>query len=265
MTILGLHHAQITVPRSAETAARAFYVGLLGLAEVAKPAGLAERGGFWLQVGDREVHVSLEDGVDRSATKAHLAYEVRDLDHWQRRLTDAGLTLERQPPIPGYRRFLFRDPFGNRVEMLEREAVGKGADSAEQPAAKTVSAAFDQLDDFHTLVDEALATLPEELRAHMSNVEVLIKLWPSPSDLRRARVTPGHTLLGLYSGIPLTQRTGGYNLVPPDTITLFQGPITRQAGRNRERLRELVRRVTIHEIAHHFGISDDRLRELGAY
>ena len=72
-------------------------------------------------------------------------------------------------------------------------------------------------------------------------------------------------MLGLYTGIPLTERTGGYNLVSPDTITLFQGPIEREAGRDREAIRQLVRRVTIHEFAHHFGISDERLRELGAY
>ncbi len=100
----------------------------------------------------------------------------------------------------------------------------------------------------------------------MSNVAVLVKTWPTQDDLRRASVPPGHTLLGLYTGIPLTKRTSSYNLAPPDTIILFQGPLeAAAAGRDMERLREQVLHTVIHEFAHHFGISDDRLRELGAY
>src|SRR5204862_211338 len=69
-----LHHAQITIPDGAEEDGRQFYCGLLGLPEIDKPASLAGRGGFWLQVGDTQVHVGTEAGVDRLATKAHLAY-----------------------------------------------------------------------------------------------------------------------------------------------------------------------------------------------
>jgi predicted Zn-dependent protease with MMP-like domain len=72
-------------------------------------------------------------------------------------------------------------------------------------------------------------------------------------------------LLGLYHGIPLTERTQAYNLVTPDTVTLFQGPIELVAGPDHQAIKEQVRRTVAHEIAHHFGISDDRLRELGAY
>lgn len=99
----------------------------------------------------------------------------------------------------------------------------------------------------------------------MDNVAVLVKRWPSQDELERAGVAPGHTLLGLYSGIPLTKRNRGYNLVPPDTITLYQGTIERRAGNNPEAIQYWVRHVFLHELAHHFGISDDRLRELGAY
>jgi predicted Zn-dependent protease with MMP-like domain len=70
--------------------------------------------------------------------------------------------------------------------------------------------------------------------------------------------------MGLYSGVPLTERTHYYALVPPDTITLYQAPIERAAG-ELEKIDGLVRHTVIHEFAHHFGISDDRLRELGAY
>jgi predicted Zn-dependent protease with MMP-like domain len=118
---------------------------------------------------------------------------------------------------------------------------------------------------FEALVDEALASLPAYFQEKMDNVAVLVRTWPTHDDLGRAGVPPGHTLLGLYSGIPLTRRTSGYNLVAPDTITLFQGPIEAAAGGELTRIREQVRHTFIHELAHHFGISDDRLRELGAY
>ena len=121
MRIVGLHHAQITIPRGAEEQAREFYCGVLGLTEIEKPASLRARGGFWLQVGDREVHVGTEDGVDRHKTKAHLAYQVTDLASWRKKLAEHGISVLESIPIPGYDRFEFRDPFGNRVEMIERK------------------------------------------------------------------------------------------------------------------------------------------------
>jgi predicted Zn-dependent protease with MMP-like domain len=83
--------------------------------------------------------------------------------------------------------------------------------------------------------------------------------------MNRAGVSRGSLLLGLYQGLPLTERTHYYNLVPPDTITLYQGPIELVADDDYKKIKAQVRRTVIHEIAHHFGISDDRLRELGAY
>ena len=117
--IVGLHHVQITVPSGRETEARQFYCGVLGLQETEKPDSLKARGGFWLVVGDRQVHVGTEDGVDRQATKAHIAYAVTDLEVWRARLRERGIRVEEGLPIPGYLRFEFRDPFGNRVEMIQ--------------------------------------------------------------------------------------------------------------------------------------------------
>lgn len=117
--ILGIDHVQITVPPPAIAQARAFYCGLLGLPEIEKPEGLRKRGGFWLQVGDRQVHVGVEEGVDRPATKAHVAYAVRDLAGWRERLAAAGVEVLEGVPIPGFDRFEFRDPFNNRVEFIE--------------------------------------------------------------------------------------------------------------------------------------------------
>ncbi len=86
--ITGLHHAQITVSPDEVEAARKFYRGVLCLKELPKPESLQGRGGFWLAVGDRSVHVGIEDGVDRSKTKAHVAYAVDDLDWWRKRLME---------------------------------------------------------------------------------------------------------------------------------------------------------------------------------
>ena len=118
-TIKGFNHAQISIPKGAEEAGRAFYCGVLGLPEIDKPEALKPRGGFWLQVGDRQIHVGTEDGVERHATKAHIAYEVDDVDAWQKKLVESGITMADSVPIPGHKRFEFRDPFGNRVEFTQ--------------------------------------------------------------------------------------------------------------------------------------------------
>ena len=118
--ILAIHHAEITVPKGAESRARDFYCGLLGLREVEKPDSLRGRGGFWLQVGAVQLHVGVEDGAEREKTEAHVAYEVEDLASLERRLVAAGLQVREGIPIPGYVRFEARDPFGNRMEFLRR-------------------------------------------------------------------------------------------------------------------------------------------------
>lgn len=122
MRIRGLHHVQITIPTGAEEEARRFYCGLLGLREIEKPESLRGRGGFWLQVGDRQAHVGTEDGVERPATKAHVAYEVDDVAAWRVFLEGQGFEIGDAAPIAGYERFEMRDPFGNRVEMIQRLA-----------------------------------------------------------------------------------------------------------------------------------------------
>lgn len=117
--ILGIHHVQITIPTGEEARARAFYCDLLGLEEMEKPASLRGRGGFWLKLGDQSVHVGAEDGVDRLSTKGHVAYAVTDLAEWGQKLEAEGIERLTGIPIPGFDRFEFRDPFGNRVEMIQ--------------------------------------------------------------------------------------------------------------------------------------------------
>ena len=129
--ITSVHHVQLTNSKGVEASAKAFYCGVLGLAEIEKPESLRSRGGFWLRVGGRQVHVGVEDGVDRSATKAHVAYAVTDIASWRERLRRAGVAVTEGVPIPGCDRIEFRDPFGNRVELVE--ATPQTVVTAEQP------------------------------------------------------------------------------------------------------------------------------------
>jgi catechol 2,3-dioxygenase-like lactoylglutathione lyase family enzyme len=119
MTIIRIDHVQITIPGGAEEEARRFYCGLLELHEIEKPAALKSRGGFWLQVGDMQVHVGTENGAARSGSKAHVAYEVNDLCALRNRLREAAIVFVDCVPLPGCDRFEVRDPFGNRVEFLQ--------------------------------------------------------------------------------------------------------------------------------------------------
>jgi predicted Zn-dependent protease with MMP-like domain len=109
--------------------------------------------------------------------------------------------------------------------------------------------------EFEQCVEETLGSLPAHLRDFMSNVAVVIEEEPPP----------GARLLGLYEGLPLPRRSHMYAGVLPDKITIYRGPLERLYGADRDRLRREIRRVVLHEIAHHFGISDDRLREIGRY
>ena len=119
---------------------------------------------------------------------------------------------------------------------------------------------------FARLVADALDSLPRMFIERLENVEVLIEDWPRPQDLEEVGMESRDrtSLLGLYHGVPLTRRTTFYSALP-DTITIYQKPIERVAGQDAESIREQVRHTVIHEIAHYYGISDDRLDELGAY
>jgi predicted Zn-dependent protease with MMP-like domain len=117
---------------------------------------------------------------------------------------------------------------------------------------------------FEELVGKALDELPEQFRERLSNIAVEVADYPTPDELRRGHVPRGHTLLGQYQGVPVTRRGMGYNMVVPDRIIIYQGPIERTC-RSDEEIVERVGHVVRHEIAHHFGIDDDALRRMGAY
>ena len=114
---------------------------------------------------------------------------------------------------------------------------------------------------FEELVRQALEALPEEFLRRIDNVDVLVRPWPTPEQLAANGVPSDETLYGLYEGVPLTDRAG-YNMVLPDTITIFQRPIEADCV-TPEKIMEEVRGTVVHEFAHHFGISDEELEEWG--
>jgi predicted Zn-dependent protease with MMP-like domain len=115
---------------------------------------------------------------------------------------------------------------------------------------------------FEDLVAEALDDLPEPFASHLDNVHVVIEAEPTPDELDRADIGRGGTLFGLYQGIPQTERGPGYTFVLPDKITIYRGPILRACA-DEDEVYDEVATTVVHEIAHHFGISDERLDELG--
>lgn len=117
--ILALDHVQLAMPEGGEAQATAFYAGVLGLAPVAKPGALAGRGGAWFESGAVRVHLGVEAGF-RPARKAHPAFEVAALAEAIAALEAAGLGWRRDADLPGFTRIFTDDPFGNRIELLER-------------------------------------------------------------------------------------------------------------------------------------------------
>jgi catechol 2,3-dioxygenase-like lactoylglutathione lyase family enzyme len=120
--LLGIHHVQLAIPEGGEDRARAFYAGLLGLAEVAKPPELAHRGGAWFESGGVRVHLGVERGF-RPAKKAHPALLVRGLGDLAGRLRAAGVEVVDDVLLPGYDRVYVSDPFGNRLELVEPKSA----------------------------------------------------------------------------------------------------------------------------------------------
>ena len=116
-------------------------------------------------------------------------------------------------------------------------------------------------DTFEELVAKAVEGLPEEFAERLDNVAITVQDYPTRQQLTRSHVGQGMTLLGLYQGVPITERGHNYGMVLPDKITIFQKPIEASC-RNDAEIIARIRSVVLHEIAHHFGISDERLDEL---
>ena len=113
-----LDHVQLAIPRDSEERCRGFYCGLLGWREIEKPPKLAARGGLWLDIGNGQIHLGVEDEF-RAARKAHPALVVADLDALAGKLRAAGIVVSFDDAISDVRRFYANDPVGNRLEFIE--------------------------------------------------------------------------------------------------------------------------------------------------
>jgi predicted Zn-dependent protease with MMP-like domain len=124
-----------------------------------------------------------------------------------------------------------------------------------------------ELEAFARLVSEALGSLPAEFRERLENIQVDVEEWPTRDELVEAGLDSRNKngLLGLYHGVPLTGRSAQYYVALPDRITIYQKPVEAVAGPEEAKIAEQVRHTVVHEIAHYYGIDDERLEELGVY
>ena len=116
--LIGLHHVQLAMPPGEEEAAVRFYGAILGLTQVAKPPELAPRGGVWFRDEGLEVHLGVEEPF-KPAHKAHPAFVVRNLDTLREKIELAGYRVTDDVMLEGFLRCHVRDPFGNRLELIE--------------------------------------------------------------------------------------------------------------------------------------------------
>lgn len=116
-----IDHVQICIPTGKEDEARRFYTDIIGLIEIPKPEALIPNGGIWYQIADIQLHLGTENEINRS--KRHPAFEVTDLGAARAHLKMRDIKIKEEIPIPGQMRFSFTDPFGNRIELLEKSPV----------------------------------------------------------------------------------------------------------------------------------------------
>jgi catechol 2,3-dioxygenase-like lactoylglutathione lyase family enzyme len=115
---IGIDHVQLAAPPGCEAAARKFFVDVLGMAELTKPAALQSRGGIWLQCGMHQIHIGVQNAF-QPATKAHPAIRVLDMAALRTRLKKHNIAVNEDDAIIGLDRFYISDPFGNRLEFVE--------------------------------------------------------------------------------------------------------------------------------------------------
>jgi catechol 2,3-dioxygenase-like lactoylglutathione lyase family enzyme len=113
-----LHHVQLCIPVGEEAKARDFYGRVLGFSEIEKPKALQENGGLWFEVADIQLHIGVEAAIAKS--KRHPAFEVEGLDEIGQYFRQQQIEMRDETPIEGQKRFSFFDPFGNRIELLEK-------------------------------------------------------------------------------------------------------------------------------------------------
>ncbi len=116
--------------------------------------------------------------------------------------------------------------------------------------------------EFRHLVAQTIASLPPRVAQQLANVEIVVKVRPSTEELTMIGLNPATILFGLYTGVPLTKRNSSYGMVLPDKITLYQRSIE-EGCRTQEEIQAQIRTTLLHEIGHHFGLSEDDLEKAG--
>jgi catechol 2,3-dioxygenase-like lactoylglutathione lyase family enzyme len=118
--ITRLNHVNVTVPAALEEAAKEFYGALLGLRQIAKPAGTRQNMGAWYEMDGAQIHLSIEDGVNNESSDRHICYQVEDIQSAEQKFREAGIELIPDPrPVAGQSRFFVRDPGGNMIEITQ--------------------------------------------------------------------------------------------------------------------------------------------------
>ncbi len=115
------------------------------------------------------------------------------------------------------------------------------------------------LSEFEQIVNETVKDLPAEFKSQLDNVDILIEIWPTEEELKSILAHPGTTLFGLYKGIPKTKRGNNYSAVLPDKITIYAGPIL-SLSPSLEEAKIRIKKTVLHEIGHHFGMSEEAIR-----
>jgi catechol 2,3-dioxygenase-like lactoylglutathione lyase family enzyme len=119
--ILGVSHVNVTVPSALEAAAKHFYEGVLGLAQIPKPEGTRQNMGAWYQLGDLQLHLSVEDDVKNEVSDRHVCYQVADITSASLQFRNAGVEIIADGrPVRGQSRFFVRDPGGNLIEITQK-------------------------------------------------------------------------------------------------------------------------------------------------
>jgi predicted Zn-dependent protease with MMP-like domain len=115
---------------------------------------------------------------------------------------------------------------------------------------------------FENLVAEAIMLIPRRFRREMQNLALIVEDEPSPQLLRQMEIDPPDTLLGLYQGTPLPERTSGHGNTLPDVITIFQGPIEDECDDDENEIRAVIGETLIHEVGHYFGLSEEEIEDI---
>lgn len=224
MSLIGIDHIQIAMPAGGEDQARRFYSGLLGLPEVAKPPALAARGGAWFENDKVKVHLGV-DPEFRPARKAHPGLLVAGLRERVDALRGAGHTVADAEPVEGYRHVYVDDPFGNRIELLERADEGghyeveRRAEHATRPGFRIREIQLSPTQDvpwhFHSRIQDTFYVLQGALRIFLGEPPTEVRLGPGQT----CSVEPGRphrvTNDGTGSAVFLVlQGLGEYDYVP---------------------------------------------------